>query len=113
MPAADELAPGPGTYASDVALKTTATLSGVECWVVDTTAKTDEGTEAAELWISKQTGLPVQAKVGGQIEKWTYQRFNQVRDSEFAVPADVEFLDPADLAARLRELERRPGDTND
>ena len=85
---------GPDSIVSGVALKTTQTLDGVECWVVETTTTPAEGeSEQAKIWVDQATGLPVQVEGGGEVTKLAYDRFNEVPDSEFELPEGIEIVD--------------------
>ncbi len=100
---------GPDSVGSDVELDVTETLDGEECWVVETTTKSDKGEEQAKIWVSKALGLPVQMEAGGNTIKMSYSRFNEVADSEFDLPEDVEIIDMAKMFEQMGEKPGGPG----
>jgi len=88
-----EMTFGPGSIQSDVELKTSETLDGVECWVVETTTKGGDEDTAAKIWVNKATGLLVQMEADGDTIKMEYSRFNEIADSEFEMPEGMEVTD--------------------
>ncbi len=94
---------GPDSIESDVELKTSETLDGVECWLVETTTKgTDEDT-VAKIWVNKSTGLLVQMEAEGETIRMEYSRLNDIADSEFELPEGMEIMDMSELAEGIGE----------
>jgi len=79
----------------DVEIIATEDVDGVACWVVETTAKGKD--EKAKIWIDKETGLMRKGDADGETMVFKYDRFNEVADDEFDLPAGVEVTDLSDV----------------
>ncbi len=91
---------GPDSVESNVELKTSETLGGVECWTVNTTTKGEDEDMVAKLWVNKATGLVVQMEVAGETLKMEYSRLNGIADGEFELPEGLEVMDMAEEMGR-------------
>ncbi len=91
---------GPDSIESDVELKTSETLDGVECWIVDTTTRGEDEDMVAKLWVNKATGLLVQMAVEGETLKMEYSRLSGIADDEFELPEGLEVMDMVEQMGR-------------
>ncbi len=97
MPLGDDNADMPNPYdlyEDDLKITGSETIDGVDCWVIDSPG--GEGTSGT-AWIDKANGLMRQAIEGDTVISITYDRVDEVPDSEFELPegATVQEFDPS------------------
>lgn len=91
------------SFDTNAAIVGSETLDGVDCWVVDTTAKEQE--EEAKVWVSKADGLLRQVQHDDEVMKVEYAKMNAVPDSEFELPKGLEIMDMSEMLEGLGETE--------
>ncbi len=93
---------GLGDFDPEGAVTGSEDLDGVACWVLETKTKGED--EVVKIWVDKEYGLLRQGiDEGGETVTFTYSRFNEVPDSEFELPADVEIIDMAEMMGEMME----------
>ncbi len=69
------------------------TVDGVDCWVVETS----EDGETVTSYVAKDTGLVKKVEHPRGTITYEYAQINEVPDSAFEVPSDIEMMDLSDV----------------
>ncbi len=80
-------------YNPDYRILGSETVDGVDCWIVEVTGEEGEG----KMWIGKADGLMRKAEAPEGTQIMSYTDINEVSESVFDVPEDIELADMSDM----------------